>query len=145
MSSSYNGLNYIISSNSHDQFMSELKKINIRQKENKPLGIKQLIHARCSENWLLTSFAQWQYRNRWGSPEVRSLLVENYNQCPALLVLYFTDTGNFWRPEGQQENENQTATLARSRAPRVINSPALANQCTDTFPSSFNRCSIPGI
>ena len=31
MSSSDNGLKYIISSNSQEQFMSELKKFNIRQ------------------------------------------------------------------------------------------------------------------
>ena len=39
MSSSESGFKYINSRNSHEYFMSELKKINIHQKENKPLGI----------------------------------------------------------------------------------------------------------
>ena len=33
----------------------------------------------------LISFAQWQYHNRWGSPEVWLLLVENFNQYPATM------------------------------------------------------------
>ena len=33
----------------------------------------------------LTSFAQWQYHNQWGSPEVWLLLVENFNQYPATM------------------------------------------------------------
>ena len=31
------------------------------------------------------SFAQWQYHNQWGSPEVWLLLVENFNQYPATM------------------------------------------------------------
>ena len=34
---------------------------------------------------VLISFAQWQYHNRWGSPEVWLLLVENFNQYPAMV------------------------------------------------------------
>ena len=33
----------------------------------------------------LITFAQWQYHNRWGSPEVWLLLVENFNQYPATM------------------------------------------------------------
>ena len=29
------------------------------------------------------SFAQWHYRSQWGSPEARSLLIENLSQYPA--------------------------------------------------------------
>ena len=34
---------------------------------------------------VLISFAQWQYHNQWGSPEVWLLLVENFNQYPAMM------------------------------------------------------------
>ena len=45
---------------------------------------------------LIFSFAQWQYHNQWGFPEMWSLLVENFNQCPALEEWNTSSIGNFW-------------------------------------------------
>ena len=41
------------------------------------------------------NFAQWRYSNQWSNREVLLLLVENYNQYPALLTLNVVDWGNF--------------------------------------------------
>lgn len=45
----------------------------------------------------LVSFAQWQYRNQWGSAEVRLLLVENFYQYPAMTMWNTIGYGNFWK------------------------------------------------
>jgi len=47
---------------------------------------------------LFVIFAQWRYRNQWGSSEVRLLLVENFYQYPALRTWNIVHSGNFWRP-----------------------------------------------
>lgn len=42
-------------------------------------------------------FAQWRYRNQWGSTEVRLLLVENFYQYPAMTMWNTIGYGNFWK------------------------------------------------
>lgn len=49
----------------------------------------------CTEH--LVSFAQWRYRNQWGSTEVRLLLVENFYQYPAMTMWNTIGYGNFWK------------------------------------------------
>lgn len=49
-------------------------------------------------NGYIVSFAQWRYRNQWGPSEVRLLLVENFNQYPAMWTWNTVRVGNFWRP-----------------------------------------------
>ena len=44
-----------------------------------------------------TNFAQWQYSNQWSYREVLLLLVENYNQYPALVPWNIGTWGNFWK------------------------------------------------
>ena len=46
---------------------------------------------------LFFSFAQWQYRKRWGLSELRLLLIENYTQYPAMRTWNTVHIGNFWR------------------------------------------------
>ena len=43
------------------------------------------------------NFAQWRYSNQWSYREVLLLLVENYNQYPALETWNIVTWGNFWR------------------------------------------------
>lgn len=54
------------------------------------------------------SFAQWQYRKRWGLSELRLLLIENYTQYPAMRTWNTVHIGNFWRilrfPRNLQSN-----------------------------------------
>ena len=45
------------------------------------------------------SFAQRRYRKQWGSTELRLLLVENFNQYPAMTTWNTVGYGNFWRFE----------------------------------------------
>lgn len=45
----------------------------------------------------IVSFAQWRYRNQWGSTEVRLLLVENFYQYPAMTMWNTIGYGNFWK------------------------------------------------
>ena len=42
------------------------------------------------------NFAQWRYSNQWSNREVLLLLVENYNQYPALETWNTVTWGNFW-------------------------------------------------
>ena len=44
-----------------------------------------------------SNFAQWRYSNQWSNREVLLLLVENYNQYPALDSWNIDSWGNFWR------------------------------------------------
>lgn len=63
--------------------------------------------------WLndVISFAQWQYRNQWGSTEVRLLLIENYTQYPAVTTWNIVGSRNFCTPlRGQHWNEMTVLT-----------------------------------
>ena len=54
------------------------------------------------------SFAQWQYHNQWGSPEMWSLLVENFNQCPAAAEWNNSTEGNCWIAPWEHSNSTKS-------------------------------------
>lgn len=55
-------------------------------------------------------FAQWRYRSLWSLSEARLLLVENYSQCPALLMWNIVDRCNFSRPSEAEKYCNINST-----------------------------------
>ena len=51
------------------------------------------------------NFAQWRYSNQWSNREVLLLLVENYNQYPALDLWNINSWGNLWTLRSEQHNK----------------------------------------